>query len=97
MAAPVIGQPGTFDAARESWTQYSKRVAYFFQANGITDRSKQKVTLLAIIGLSAYKLLRSLVAPGEKLHTMEIDTGASVSVISKTIYQHVSYKKAQCT
>ena len=25
---------------------------------------------------------------GEKLHTMEIDTGASVSVISKTTYQH---------
>ena len=51
------------DTARESWTQYSERVAYFFQANGITDRSKQKVMLLAIIGPSAYKLLRSLVAP----------------------------------
>ena len=63
MAAPVIGQPGAFDAAKESWTQYSERVAYFFQANGITDQSKQKATLLAIIGPSAYKLLRSLIAP----------------------------------
>ena len=63
MAAPVIGQPGAFDAAKESWIEYSERVAYFFQANGITDQSKQKATLLAIIGPSAYKLLHSLVAP----------------------------------
>ena len=63
MAASFIGQPGVFDAAQETWTQYSERVAYFFQANGITDQSKKKVTLLAMIGPSAYKLLRSLVAP----------------------------------
>ena len=63
MAASFIGQPGAFDAAKESWTQFSEHVAYFFQANGITEQTKKKATLLAIIGPSAYKLLRSLVAP----------------------------------
>ena len=63
MAASFIGQPGAFDAAQESWTQYSERGEFFFQANGITDVSKKRATLLAIIGPSAYKLLRSLVAP----------------------------------
>ena len=30
MAASFIGQHGVFDAAQETWTQYSERVAYFF-------------------------------------------------------------------
>ena len=63
MAVSVIGHPGAFDADQESWTQYSERVDFFFQANEITDASKKRATLLAIIGPSAYKLLRSLVAP----------------------------------
>jgi len=36
MATPFIGQPGAFDAAKETWTQYTERVTYFFQANEIT-------------------------------------------------------------
>ena len=40
----------------------SKILAYFLLANGITDQSKQKAMLLAMIVPSAYKLLRSLVA-----------------------------------
>ena len=63
MAASFIGQPGVFDVAQETWTQYSEHVVYFFQANGITDQSKKKAMLLAMIGPSAYKLLHSLVAP----------------------------------
>ena len=65
MAATYIGQPGAFEAAEETWTQYSERVNYFFQANGITNEAKRKATLLAIVGLSAYKLLRSLVSPAK--------------------------------
>ena len=37
----------------------------FFQANGITNEAKRKVTLLVIIGLSACKLFRSLVSPAK--------------------------------
>ena len=63
MAASYIGQPGAFGMTQEPWTQYSERVDCFFKANGITDGSKKRATLLAIIGPSAYKLLHSLVAP----------------------------------
>ena len=66
MAATYIGQPGPFQAAEEMWTQYSERVNYFFQANGITNEAKRKAMLLAIIGLSVYKLSRSLTKPNEK-------------------------------
>ena len=67
MAVSFIGQLSVFDVAQETWIQYSKHAAYFFQANEITDKSKKKATLLAMIGPSAYKLLHSLVKVPTKL------------------------------
>jgi len=55
--------------AKETWAQYTEHVTYFFQANGITHKRKQKAILLETIGPSACKLLCSLIAltkPDEK-------------------------------
>jgi len=66
MATPeyLIGQPGMFNPDRETWVQYSERMAYFFQANGVAE-GRKKAMLLSLMGPTAYKLLRSLIAPSK--------------------------------
>jgi len=40
-----------------------EHLKFFFAANGITSDEKRHATLLAVIVLTTYKLLRSMLAP----------------------------------
>ena len=53
---------GEFDP---QWTQYSERLSHFYTANGIKDdeASRKKAILLTVIGPTAYRLMRNLIAP----------------------------------
>ena len=42
-----------------------EQLEFFFAANGITSEEKQRATFLTITGPSAYKLLRSILAPAK--------------------------------
>ena len=51
------------------WNQYAERLEHFFTANGITSDEKKQAVFLTVIGVKAYKHLRSLIVPtkpGEK-------------------------------
>lgn len=45
------------------WEAYQERVEFFLVANNITDEDKKKAVFLSLCGPSAYKILRSLIAP----------------------------------
>ena len=47
--AMVIGQVQEFDAGKEDWPQYIKRLEQFFIANGIEDGKKRAVLLVAVV------------------------------------------------
>ena len=64
MSAPV-GKIEEFDPEREEWPVYVERLELYLDANSITDESKKRSVLLSVIGPSAYKLVRSLVAPAK--------------------------------
>lgn len=57
------GKIGDFDPEKEDWDLYVERLAYYFAANDIKDKEKQKAILLSVIGADSYKLLRNLVVP----------------------------------
>ena len=63
MSAPV-GKIEEFDP---EWPVYVERLEFYLEANSITDESKKRSVLLSVmIGPSAYKLVRSLVAPAKR-------------------------------
>ena len=53
---------GAFDHTQEDWLTYTERLQHFFTANGVKE-DKQAVTLLSVCGVSAYRLIKSLLAP----------------------------------
>ena len=65
MAAPLFSQVKEFDGEREEWSYYVERLDHFFEANEVTNADKKRAILLTVIGPSAYKLLRSLLAPAK--------------------------------
>ena len=65
MAAPLFGQVIEFDGEKEEWSQYVERLDHFFEANEVADADKKRAILLTVIGPSAYKLLRNLLAPAK--------------------------------
>ena len=69
--AAHFGKIGEFDEKQEEWTQYVERLDHFYAANEIDNADKKRAILLTVIGPTAYKLLRNLVAPakpGEKTY-----------------------------
>ena len=69
--AAHFGKIGEFDEKQEEWTQYVERLEHFYAANEIDNADKKRAILLTVIGPTAYKLLRNLVAPakpGEKTY-----------------------------
>lgn len=64
-ANALFGNMGEFDPKQEQWTQYSERLSHFYTANGIKDdeASRKKAILLTVIGPTAYRLMRNLIAP----------------------------------
>ena len=72
MATPTFGKIDEFNGENEEWRHYIERMNHFFEANGIEDQEKQRSIYLVSVGAKTYKLIRSLVAPGElKSHTFE--------------------------
>ena len=63
--AATLGKVEEFDSNREEWSQYVERLGHFFLANGITEEAKKRSVFLAVIGPTAYKLLRNLVSPAK--------------------------------
>ena len=61
----LIGKIEEFHEGREEWSQYVERLDLYFKANDITSEGKMQATFLTVIGPSAYKLLRNLVAPAK--------------------------------
>ena len=53
-----------FDPEREEWPVYVECLEFYLDANSITDESKKRSVLLSVIP-SAYKLVRSLLAPAK--------------------------------
>jgi len=54
-----------FDSSHEDWPQYTERLGYFFDANGIKSTEKKHAVLVTLIGAAAYKRLCSLVVPSK--------------------------------
>ena len=64
--AALLGRIDQFDPEQEEWPQYVERLEQFFEGNDITGEDKAakwRATFLSVIGLTPYKLLRSLIAP----------------------------------
>ncbi|XP_014675604.1 PREDICTED: uncharacterized protein LOC106815629 [Priapulus caudatus] len=62
MATTMIGAVGPYEADAEGFDQYAERVNLFMEANGIKDDVKVQ-SFLAIIGASAYGVLKSMCSP----------------------------------
>ena len=59
----MLRRVGEFEPEREDWTYYVERLECFFDANGIEGEGKKRSVFLAVN--AAYRLLRSLLAPGK--------------------------------
>ena len=57
----VHGSLATFDSTMEEWTEYIKRLEFYFAANGIMDAVKQWAVLLNCCKPLMFQLLTSLV------------------------------------
>lgn len=60
--AGLIGTITAFDATEESWSSYVERLEIFFDANDIKEEKKIS-TLLTVMGLKTYNLVKNLCAP----------------------------------
>lgn len=64
MAAPAFtSPPPQFDAAAETWTNYTERLEAYFDASGISDESRKRSILITCLTPELYGRLRSLLAP----------------------------------
>ena len=59
----VHGSLAAFDPTSEDWTEYIKRLQFYFTTNSITDATKKQGVLLSCCGPSMFRLLRSLALP----------------------------------
>lgn len=60
--ASLIGTVTAFDASEETWSSYIERLEIFFDANDIKAEKKVS-TLLTVMGLKTYNLVKNLCAP----------------------------------
>ncbi|XP_046683445.1 uncharacterized protein LOC124369477 [Homalodisca vitripennis] len=58
----IIGSVGEFDSNEETWDSYIERFELFLICNDI-DHSKKVCTLLTVVGVKTFKLLRDLCTP----------------------------------
>ena len=65
MVAPLFGQVKKFDGEKE-WSQYAERLDHF-EANEVADAGKKTAILLTVIGPSASKLPRNLLAAAKPI------------------------------
>ena len=81
-----LGQIESFDPKCHIWTQYYERLKFYFNANDITDKEKQRSVFFALCGGETFSLVHSLVAP-KKLE----DTG--FDVIVNKLHEHFEPKE----
>ena len=65
MAAALVGSTAPFDSETQTWEEYCEVLHHFFEANEITDASRQKAILLSSVGSQTYSLARNLVSPAK--------------------------------
>ena len=63
--ATTFEKVNEYDHENEEWRHYVERFDHFFTANEITDKDKRRSVFLVSVGAKTYKLIRSLVAPGD--------------------------------
>jgi len=63
--AVAVGKIKEFNAEKDDWPQYEKRLGHFFVANTITTVTVEKkhAVLLVVIGPATYRVLRNLISP----------------------------------
>ena len=81
----IFGTVGPFDGTNDTWDNYTERLGFFFQANGIEAAPKKKAILLSVCGANTYKLIRSLLAP-------TTPEAAEYDVIVKKMKEHTNPK-----
>lgn len=79
-----VGKIEEFDCANEDWETYIERVELYFIANDAEDEKKAP-TLLSLMGLKTYGLLRNLLAPQKP-------ASQTFQVIVNTLKNHLSPK-----
>ena len=52
----TLGKIGKFQPSVEDWMQYTKRLEFFFAANGITTAEKECATFLVLVGPTTYNV-----------------------------------------
>ena len=60
-----VGCLPEFSGSAAEWEVFTEQLLFYFTANGITDKDKQRAILLSACGITTYKLLKTLVAPAE--------------------------------
>ena len=65
MASSQTRKIGEFILSREDWIQYMECLEHFFLANDIKAAGKKQAVLLTVIGPTAYRRLRNLLAPAK--------------------------------
>ena len=61
----LVGSTAPFDSETQTWEEYCEVLHHFFEANEITDASRQKAILLSSVGSQTYSLARNLVSPAK--------------------------------
>ncbi len=61
----TFGKVNEYNHEDEEWRHYVERIDHFFTANEITDKDKMRSVFLVSVGAKTYRLIRSLVAPGD--------------------------------
>ncbi|XP_046384963.1 uncharacterized protein LOC124155289 [Ischnura elegans] len=84
MAHGVIGSLGPFEGADESWESYIERFNLFVECNDIKEEKKVS-TLLTVLGVKTYNLLKDLCTP-------EKPSSKSFEAIVKVLQEHLSPK-----
>ena len=59
----VYGRVDQFNQEVESWTANTELLTAYFEANEVTDVSKQRAILLSVIGLKSNALMQNFVSP----------------------------------
>ncbi len=52
--ASLVGTVTPFDSQSQSWEEYCEILQHFFEANEITEATKQKAILLSSVGSQTY-------------------------------------------
>ena len=89
----VHGTLSPFDKSTESWTSYSERLDFYFEAHDIDAADKQRSILLSVCGAETFETLKNLIAPAKLKETSYNDIVAAMKKhlnppSSKLKYRH---------